>query len=265
MKATKGHVPSNLLQTRHQQSLLGIPVDAVSFGEAKERVLDWGQQRSSRYVVFANAHVLVTASQEHDFRLAVVSADLVNPDGAPVAWMLRKLGFAKQRRVSGPDFMWALLGRCERQSLPVYFYGSTPETLARLQSHILAVFPHLHIVGLDSPPFRTLSDQEDADTVKRINASGAGLVFVGLGCPKQELWMYKHQGHVNAVMLGVGAAFDFHAGTLARAPQWMRKRGLEWLHRLAMEPKRLWRRYLVTNTLFVLGAIRQLLRGGGEE
>jgi N-acetylglucosaminyldiphosphoundecaprenol N-acetyl-beta-D-mannosaminyltransferase len=186
---------------------------------------------------------------------------MATPDGAPVAWMLRRLGFAGQRRVSGPDLMWALCERCAAEKVPVYFYGSTGDTLTALKVRLLEAIPGLLIGGMESPPFRALSSEEDAGAVQRINASGAGIVFVGLGCPKQEMWMAEHRGRVNAVMIGVGAAFDFHAGTVQRAPLWMRDNGLEWLHRLASEPGRLWKRYLVTNTLFLLGAARQLLFG----
>jgi N-acetylglucosaminyldiphosphoundecaprenol N-acetyl-beta-D-mannosaminyltransferase len=173
--------------------------------------------------------------------------------------MLRKLGHAGQERVSGPDLTWAMLARCAAEGLPVYFFGSTRDTLGLLAQRINATFPTLNVVGLEAPPFRAITEQEDAESVERINASGAGLVFVGLGCPKQEHWMLAHRGRIHAVMLGVGAAFDFHAGTVPRAPMWMREHGLEWLHRLASEPRRLWHRYLVTNTLFGLGAARQLL------
>jgi N-acetylglucosaminyldiphosphoundecaprenol N-acetyl-beta-D-mannosaminyltransferase len=241
------------------EHVLGVPVDAVSPEQAQNRVMTWGHARESRYVVLANAHVVVTASREADFGAAVAGADLATPDGAPVAWMLGKLRGTPQARVSGPGLTWALLGRCEAEALPVYFFGSCPNTLAALDQRLSVAFPELVVVGYESPPFRPLTAQEDADAVARINASGAGLVFVGLGCPKQEFWMQAHRGHINAVMLGVGAAFDFHAGTVSRAPVWMRHNGLEWLHRLASEPRRLWKRYLVTNTLFVWGAVRQLL------
>jgi N-acetylglucosaminyldiphosphoundecaprenol N-acetyl-beta-D-mannosaminyltransferase len=249
---------SALTPDRYTRAVLDVPVDAITFAQAQSRVMAWGKARESRYVVLANVHVVVTASREADFGLAVASADLATPDGAPVAWMLGKLGSTKQGRVSGPDLTWALLGRCEAEGLPVYFFGSSPDTLAALVQRLSVAFPKLMLGGYESPPFRPLTPQEDAEAVARINASGAGLVFVGLGCPKQELWMQAHRGHINAVMLGVGAAFDFHAGTVPRAPEWMRDHGLEWLHRLASEPRRLWRRYWVTNTLFVSGVLRQL-------
>jgi N-acetylglucosaminyldiphosphoundecaprenol N-acetyl-beta-D-mannosaminyltransferase len=239
--------------------VLGVPVAAVTFAQAQDRVMSWGHAHESRYVVLANVHVVVTASREADFGAVLAAADMATPDGAPVAWMLRRLGQSAQERVSGPDLTWALLGRCEAEALPVYFYGSTRRTLSLLAERIVEAFPKLVVAGFEAPPFRPITALEDAESVERINSSGAGLVFVGLGCPKQEHWMLAHRGRVNAVMLGVGAAFDFQAGTVVRAPMWMRDNGLEWLHRLISEPKRLWKRYLVTNSLFVLGAMRQLL------
>ncbi len=250
---------------RRTRQLLGVPIDAVSFDLAQDRVMAWGHARQSRYVVLANVHVLVTASRERDFGAVVAAADMATPDGAPVAWMLRKLGVTGQQRVSGPDLTWALLGRCETEALPVYFFGSSQETLLLLAARVTASFPALVVAGYEAPPFRPMTEQEDAEAVERINSSGAGLVFVGLGCPKQEHWMQAHRGRVNAVMLGVGAAFDFHAGVVSRAPAWMRANGLEWLHRLASEPRRLWKRYLATNTLFLIGAFKQLLIGSDKD
>ena len=245
---------------RRAEVLLGVPVDAVSGSDAIGIILSWAKARASRYVIFANAHVAVTASQDAEFASVVRLADLTLPDGAPVAWMLRKLGYRHQERVCGPDLTWDLLMQCETIGLPVYFYGSTVDTLKKLIDRAQEAYPNLNIAGTESPPFRPLTAEEHRATASRINTSGAAIVFVGLGCPKQEYWMRQQCGHVNAVMLGVGAAFDFHAGTISRAPAWMRRTGLEWLHRLATEPKRLWRRYLVTNTLFVCGAFRRLIQ-----
>jgi N-acetylglucosaminyldiphosphoundecaprenol N-acetyl-beta-D-mannosaminyltransferase len=203
-------------------------------------------------------HVVVSASRDNSYRDIINGSDLALPDGAPVAWMLRRHGFSDQRRISGPDLMLALCDRASREGLVVYCYGSTRETLAKLDRSLRSAFPNLQIMT-ESPPFRELSLEEDASVVDRINASGAGIVFVGLGCPKQERWMAAHRGQVRAVMIGVGAAFDFHAGTVQRAPVWMRNNGLEWLHRLLSEPRRLWKRYLVTNSLFIVGSAWQLL------
>ncbi|MFZ5491953.1 MAG: WecB/TagA/CpsF family glycosyltransferase [Pseudomonadota bacterium] len=242
-------------------SVLGVRIDALSWAGALDRLLGWAQRRESRYVAICNAHVVVSAARDAAYREVIDGADMATPDGAPVAWMLRRQGHAGQARINGPDLMWALCERCAAQGVPVYCYGSTPQTLDLLTQRLRAAFPAL-VVSVESPPFRTLTGQEDADAVARINASGAGIVFVGLGCPKQERWMAQHRGRVRAVMIGVGAAFDFHAGTVRRAPAWMQSHGLEWLHRLASEPRRLWKRYLVTNTLFVWLAAGQLLRPG---
>ena len=184
---------------------------------------------------------------------------MATPDGAPVAWMLRRLGIADQQRVSGPDLMVDYFAAAALAGESIFLFGSTEQTLTLLRKELCWRWPTLHIAGNLSPPFRPLHADEDAEVVRVINSSGASTVWVSLGCPKQELWMAEHRGHIQAVMIGVGAAFDFHAGTVARAPKWMRDRGLEWLHRLASEPARLWKRYLVTNTLFILGAARQLL------
>ena len=254
---------------RNTGAVLGVHIDASSWDAAIARLLGWAHARESRYVTICNVHVVVSASRDAGYRDIINGSDMATPDGAPVAWMLRRLGFADQPRISGPDLMWALCERAAKESLPVYFYGSTEATLTLLKQRLGEAFPTL-LMSTESPPFRTLTVEEDSAAVDRINASGAGLVFVGLGCPKQERWMAEHRGRdafdksplrVNAVMIGVGAAFDFHAGTVRRAPAWMRDSGLEWLHRLMSEPGRLWKRYLVTNTLFIIGAARQLLLG----
>lgn len=239
-------------------SVLGAQIDALPWDRTMPRLLGWADARESRYVTICNVHVVVSASRDAAYRDIINGSDMATPDGAPVAWMLRRQGFVGQPRISGPDLMWALCERAAAESLPVYCYGSTESTLALLEARLRAAFPALKMT-MDSPPFRVLSAEEDAAAVERIHASGAGIVFVGLGCPKQERWMAAHRGTIHAVMIGVGAAFDFHAGTVQRAPAWMRNNGLEWLHRLASEPGRLWKRYLVTNTLFLVGAARQLL------
>ena len=243
---------------RSTGTVLGAQIDALSWDAAVAPLLGWAHARESRYVTICNVHVVVSASRDAAYRDIINGSDMATPDGAPVAWMLRRQEFAGQPRISGPDLMWALCGQAATENLPVYCYGSTEATLGLLAERLRAAFPVLRMT-MESPPFRALSAEEDTAAVDRINASGAGIVFVGLGCPKQERWMAEHRGRVNAVMIGVGAAFDFHAGTVRRAPAWMRDNGLEWMHRLLSEPGRLWKRYLVTNTLFILGAARQLL------
>jgi N-acetylglucosaminyldiphosphoundecaprenol N-acetyl-beta-D-mannosaminyltransferase len=253
------NVPAPL--PRHRLPVLGVGVDVVRADDAAARLLQWAQQRSSRTVCLCNVHAVVTAGRDAEFRRALDAADLVAPDGAPVAFMQRRLGARSQRRVAGPDLMAATLALAAARQVPVFLYGGTPETLARLQQALRQRWPALHLAGARSPPFRAANAEEIAADVQAINRSGAGIVWVGLGCPKQERWMHQQRGQVQAVMVGVGAAFDFLAGTVPRAPAWMQASGLEWLHRLWQQPRRLGPRYLVTNTRFVLGAAWQLLRG----
>lgn len=245
--------------SRKGAQVLGAFIDALTWSEALERISAWAIGHESRYVCISNVHMVVTAREDHELAEAMRQSDMATPDGAPIAWMLRRLGFADQPRISGTEIMRAYLAQAAGRGEPIFLFGSTDETLAALEQKLLAEFPALAIAGAVSPPFRPLSEDEDAAIVAQINASGAGTVWVSLGCPKQEKWMLEHRGKVNAVMLGVGAAFDFIGGSKLRAPAWMQSVGLEWLHRLASEPGRLWKRYLVTNTLFLFGAMRQLL------
>jgi N-acetylglucosaminyldiphosphoundecaprenol N-acetyl-beta-D-mannosaminyltransferase len=242
---------------RRRQSVLGASIDALDWDEALAHVIEAGAARQSRYVCICNVHSVVTTTRDPDFRRIVNHADLATPDGAPIAWALRTFGHEAQERINGPDLMWRYLEQAERLQQIVFFYGSTPATLQKLRDALTARFPRLRIGGMHSPPFRALSEQEDEDEVRMINASGANAVFVGLGCPKQEQWMAAHRGRVHAVMLGVGAAFDYHAGVVRRAPLWWQRHGLEWLYRLVSEPRRLFKRYMVTNTLFIIGFSRQ--------
>jgi N-acetylglucosaminyldiphosphoundecaprenol N-acetyl-beta-D-mannosaminyltransferase len=247
------------MTARRTEAVIGSAIDVLGWDEAVQRLGAWSRERASRVVCICNVHSVVTARQDPAFAAALRQAEMCTPDGAPVAWMLRRLGHAGQPRINGPDLMWRYCAWAADHGESIYLYGGTEETLALLQQKLQQAFPALRVAGAFSPPFRALSEAEDAAAVAAINASGAGTVWVSLGCPKQELWMQAHRGRVQAAMLGVGAAFDYHAGTIRRAPPWAQRAGLEWLHRLASEPRRLWRRYLVTNTLFVLAAARQLL------
>ena len=240
-------------------SVLSCFINAYSWRATIHSIHRWGMARESRYVCICNVHSLVTARHDKAFRAALAGADMATPDGMPVTWMLRRMGFPNQQRINGPDLMWHYCKVAERLQQPVFLYGNTQATLDTLTAKLHAAFPALQIAGTCSPPFRALTTDEDDEIVGLINASGARVVFVSLGCPKQELWMAQHRGKIRAVMVGVGAAFDYHAGTMQRAPLWMQKHGLEWLHRLYSEPRRLWKRYLVTNTIFMFGAIRQLI------
>jgi len=248
------------MEGRRRTTVLTALVDAISWEQAIGRIQDWASRRESRYVCISNVHSVVTTGQDADFGNVIQSADMVTPDGAPVAWMLRKLGFENQERINGPDLMWKYCEQAATRGESIYLYGGLPATLDVLQQRLTSAFPGLNIAGAWSPPFRDLTVEEDAEAVARINSSGAGTVWVSLGCPKQEKWMAAKRGKVQAVMIGVGAAFDFHAGTTSRAPVWMQNSGLEWLHRLLSDPQRLWKRYLITNSIFIYKAMLQLLR-----
>jgi N-acetylglucosaminyldiphosphoundecaprenol N-acetyl-beta-D-mannosaminyltransferase len=242
----------------------GIPVlqafiDALTWDEAITRIANWGEAHESRYVCICNVHSVVTTTQDIEFKIAVNNADMATPDGAPIAWALRRSGYPQQERINGPDLMLKYLAEAERLQQAVFFYGSTETTLAKLRVVLARRFPKLRVGGSYAPPFHALSREEDERIVETINESGAHVVFVGLGCPKQEKWMADHRGRVRAVMVGVGAAFDYHAGVVKRAPLWWQRHGLEWLYRLGSEPRRLFKRYLTTNTLFVFGISKQFL------
>ena len=244
--------------SRRTLPVLGVAIDALACGGAIDRIRGWACSGESRYVCVCNAHSLVTATQDAAFADALQRADMATPDGAPVAWMMRRLGQHGQGRISGPDLMWRYCAAVAGSDEGIFLYGATPQTLDLLEQALRLAFPGLRICGKRSPPFRALTADEEQQDVDLINASGAGVVWVSLGCPKQELWMARQVGRIQAVMVGVGAAFDFHAGQINRAPMWMQRSGLEWLQRLASEPRRLWRRYLVTNSCFIAGAAGQL-------
>jgi N-acetylglucosaminyldiphosphoundecaprenol N-acetyl-beta-D-mannosaminyltransferase len=246
---------------RDTRPVLGVPIDVVGWDAAVERIMAWGRQRSAQAVYLCNVHVAVTASRDPSLAQALRAGDLVLPDGAPVAWMQRKFGATGQPRIDGPNLMARVCGAAEREGLPIYLLGGSPNALVALERQLAGRYPGLTIAGSFSPPYREWTAEEDQHMVAAINESGAGIVFVGLGCPKQELWIARRKGAVRAVMLGVGAAFDFHAGLKPRAPAWMQNNGLEWLHRLASEPQRLWKRYMFTNSVFIVRAAWQLTVG----
>lgn len=255
------HHPDTDLAAAH---LLGTRIDVLGWEQALSRISAWAQaqgETASRVVCACNVHSLVTARQDVAFAHALAQADLCTPDGAPLAWLMRRQGWPEQQRISGPELMLLLLRESQSLQLPVFLLGSSFDTLQKLRTRLRADFPDLRIAGQYSPPFRELRDEDNQPIVRMIQTSGARLVFVGLGCPKQEKWMVQHRGRVPAVMIGVGAAFDYHAGTLPRAPLAWQHAGLEWLYRLTKEPVRLLRRYLVTNALFLLWLPGQLWKG----
>lgn len=239
--------------------LLGVGVNSLNYDWALKIVIRWAQLRDSRYICIANVHMLMEAYDSPGFKGVVNDADLVTPDGMPLVWMMRVKGKRDQQRVYGPTLMLHVLEAAARENIPVGFYGGAPPVLESLVARMRVRFEGLNVAFNLSPPFRELSPQEDAEMIQSINDSGARILFVGLGCPKQEIWMANHREKVSAVMLGVGAAFDFHAGVKPQAPGWMQSAGLEWLFRFIREPGRLWKRYLFHNPRFVLLAVGDLL------
>lgn len=233
--------------------LFGLPLTPTTYQEATTAILDAAQLRLPKLVSCHAVHAVVTMSREKALREMARAFDMITPDGQPVRWALNLLYDTRLRdRVYGPDLMLSVCRSAAEQGVSIYLYGGTPEVADQLPKKLREKFPKLQVAGSESPPFRPLSEEEDQHVVERINGSGAGVVFIGLGCPKQDVFAYEHRDRISAVQVCVGAAFDFHAGRKNSAPATMQKWGLEWLFRLCQEPKRLWRRYLVTNTLFLL-------------
>jgi N-acetylglucosaminyldiphosphoundecaprenol N-acetyl-beta-D-mannosaminyltransferase len=242
-----------------RRTILGIGVDATSYEDATARVMDWARRGESRTVCLGVVASVMEARESAGYKAALESADLVTADGMPLVWMLRGLGARPASRVYGPDLTIAVLRQAEATSIAVGFFGSSEEVLRRLMARLRCQFPRLEVAFREAPPFRPLSRAEDEAAVRAIVGSGTRILFVGLGGAKQDLWMAEHRGRVPAVMLGVGAAFDFLAGTKPQAPRWMQNAGLEWLFRLATEPRRLWRRYLRHNPRFAFLAVKQII------
>ena len=234
-------------------------INATSYANATENICRWTQEKRNSFICAANVHMVMEAWDTPDFSKIVNSADMVTPDGMPLVWMLRLKGVKGQQRVYGPTLMLHVLEMAAKENIPVGFYGGETNVLEILMKRMQAKYPDLNVVYAFSPPFQELDLDEDLEVVTRIKESGAKILFVGLGCPKQECWMAEHRDQVRVVMVGVGAAFDFHAGTKSQAPGWMQKASLEWLYRFFQEPRRLWKRYLYHNPRFVFLAILDLL------
>lgn len=232
--------------------ILGARVDSTNYSAATQLITGWAQAAQSRYVCAANVHMVMESYDNDHFRRVVNSADLVTADGMPLVWLLRKMGVNDAPRVYGPELMLRVCAAAQDQGIPVGFYGGHADYLKRLMSSMTLRFPRLKVSYAYAPPFSALDTAEDDRVVDSINGSGARIVFVSLGCPKQERWMLQHKGRVRAVMLGVGAAFDFYSGRVRQAPNWMQRMSLEWLYRMFRDPRRLFLRYARTIPRFVL-------------
>jgi N-acetylglucosaminyldiphosphoundecaprenol N-acetyl-beta-D-mannosaminyltransferase len=235
-------------------------VDATSYAETADAVIDLAESGAGGTVCVATVHMVMEAFDDPAFQRLVNAADRVTPDGVPLVWALRLLGVPQAKRVYGPTLTPIICARAELLGIPVGFYGGSQQVLDALLERLRERFPRLEIAFAFSPPFRPLSDEEERRVTETIDGSGARILFVGLGCPKQERWMASHRETLSCAMLGVGAAFDFLAGTKPQSPRWMQRAGLEWLFRFCVEPRRLWRRYLVHNPRFLFRFALELAR-----
>ncbi|MEN8445840.1 MAG: WecB/TagA/CpsF family glycosyltransferase [Cyanobacteria bacterium J06555_13] len=238
--------------------VVGVLVTALQLNTQVEIMTAWAKRRLSRVVCVANVHMLMESRHNSELEDTLASADLVAPDGMPLVWVMRSLGFVNQDRVAGMDIFEETCQRCSEEGISIYLLGSTQAVLEGMVSRLNRDFPQLKVAGFESPPFRDITPAEENATIDRINGSGAGMTFVSFGCPKQERWMANHYGRIHSVMVGIGAVFPVYAGLRSHAPKWVRYNGLEWLYRLLQEPHRLAGRYFQTIPPFIYLALRQV-------
>lgn len=240
-------------------NVIGFPITALPFDAQIDLMLQWAGDRLSKVVCVANVHMLMEAHSNPEFASVLSNADVITPDGMPLVWLMNVLGNYRQDRVAGMDILLALGKRMPASKVSVFFLGSDRTTLQRIRARLNREFPRLRIAGMEPLPFRPLTPEEDEAIVQKVNDSGAGIVLVSLGCPKQEIWIHQHRDRVKGVMIGLGGAFPVYAGVHKWAPVWMRKAGFEWFYRLIQEPRRLWKRYYNTIPPFVYLATKQVM------
>ena len=228
-------------------NILGTEIAVMSMNEVVRYIIEQIEQLRGQYICISNVHTTVMAYEDKFYQNIQNSAVLALPDGKPLSVVSKIKGYKNAQRVTGPDLMEAMFS----EPVKHFFYGGKKEVLLDLEDNIHKKYPDIQVAGMYSPPFRSLTDEENRKIIEKINKSGADVVWVGLGAPKQEKWMYDHRKQIDALMIGVGAGFDYHAGAIKRAPVWMQKVSLEWLYRLYQDPKRLWKRYLITNCKFL--------------
>ena len=236
-------------------NIMGVNIAAINMEWLLEFTDKNIRDLSGDYMCVSNVHTTVTSYEDADYRAVQNGGIMAIPDGGPLSSVGRKRGYEKMERTTGPSYMGEILKISAEKGYRHYFYGSTEETLEKLYNTLTENYQGVQIAGMYSPPFRPTTPEEDAAVVKRINETKPDFVWVGLGAPKQEKWMAAHQGVVEGFMVGVGAGFDYFAGNIERAPEWMQKCNLEWVYRLMQDPKRLFKRYLVTNTKFIWNAV----------
>lgn len=241
-------------------SVLGMRVDEMCYEQATERILEWAQVGESRYICVSTVHMIMESYDDDRFRSVVNGADMIIADGTPIIWVTRLLGLHAQQRVFGPELTERLCALVAARGIRVGFFGSSSDVLTDLIENLTQRHPGLLIAFQHAPPFRPLTPAEDLEIISRITESKTQILFVGLGCPKQEHWMFEHRGRFAATMLGVGWAFDVLAGRSKTAPSWIQQSGLQWLYRLIFNPQKLWWRHLKHNPRFIFLIILQLLR-----
>lgn len=232
-------------------NILGVNIAVTSKQEMTQYLCQNIKKYSGRYICISNVHTTVMSYEDEKYRQIQNNASFALPDGKPLSIVQKKRGFEKAQRVTGPDLMGSIFEQSMNNGFRHFFIGSTKETLDTLKLKLEQRYPGLEIAGMYSPPFRRMSDLEDGELMKKVCDARADFVWIGLGAPKQEFFMADHKDKMPGLMIGVGAGFDYFAGNIKRAPKWMQKCCLEWLYRLCQEPKRLWKRYLVTNTKFL--------------
>ena len=243
---------------RKRICVVSLKPDVSDHESAVERIAKLAECGRGGYVCISTVHMVMESYDEPKFAEKVNGADLIITDGMPLVWMQKLQGAKNAKRVRGTDLMLLLLEYAEKNNLKIGFYGGKQEVIDSILERAERDFPKLQIVYAYSPPFRTLTENEDAEIIREINDSETQILFVGLGCPKQENWMSAHKNELQAVMLGVGASFDFYAGYVKESPEWLGRIGLEWFYRLTQEPRRLWKRYIILNPRFVWLAMLQL-------
>lgn len=245
---------------QNHRIILSMPVAITSYKESVRTIMKAAKTNKGNYVCVSNVHMCMETFDDPGFKKVVNAADLVVPDGRPIVWSQKLLGEKNASQVRGSDLLIKICKEAETSGIPIGLYGGTEESLQNFQILLKNKFPKLNIPFAVSPPFRNLLREEDETYTKMINDSGIKILFIGIGCPKQEKWMAAHKDRLNCVMIGVGAAFDFFSGQKKHAPKWMQHAGLEWLFRLASDPRRLWKRYLKHNPRFVYYFLKQLVR-----
>jgi N-acetylglucosaminyldiphosphoundecaprenol N-acetyl-beta-D-mannosaminyltransferase len=249
------------MQKQPRVNILGVGISPITLPQAINQMAAWIDNRTRQYVCVCTVHTVMECQRSEKMRWAVNQAGLATPDGMPLVWLSQRSIQGQVSRVYGPDLMLALCARSVERGYSHYFYGGATGVPNLLAEKLRQRFPGLKIAGSYSPPFRSLTHTEDKEIMAQINQAAPDIVWVGLGTPKQDLWMAAHRQQLAApLLIGVGAAFDFHTGRIPQAPRWMQQNGLEWLFRLAQEPQRLWYRYLVYNPIFVLLILAQTLR-----